>query len=271
MKRVAACCALLLLACAVAGGQQDWPPALQELFSKGVEAQKAGRLEEAERILLEVLKRDGKASFVHNNLGIVYQQRGDHARAIDQFREALRIEPGYPQPRALLGSSLLATGRVQEAVKELEQAVKLLPREPLVRLSLARAYERLGDLQAQVDQIRALRELAPKELEYAYLLGRSYARLSAACYEKIARLHPASARYHQVAGETYFMQGQPERAVTALERAVKADPRLPGLHLLLAQIYMQQGKRTEARQEVERELAVMPGSAMALALRNQLN
>ncbi len=139
----------------VLAAQQDWPVTLRETFRQGVSAQKEGRLDEAERAFLKVLAMGGKASFVYNNLGIVYQQRGGHARAIEQFREALRIESGYAQPRALLGASLLATGRLDEALPQLEQAVNQLPREPLVRLTLAQMYVKQGkfeDARREVDR-----------------------------------------------------------------------------------------------------------------------
>src|SRR5690242_11850897 len=101
--------------------QSDLPESLRGTFDAGVAAEKAGRLEEAEKDFQLVLRRGGNAAFVHNNLGIVYQRRGDDLPAIAQFREAIRLQPGYVAPRVLLGASLLATGRVPDAVTELER------------------------------------------------------------------------------------------------------------------------------------------------------
>ena len=104
---------ILMLACA-AIAEDDLPPALVELFNKAVEAQKAGRLDTAEKAFLEVLSQGGRKAFVHNNLGIIYQQRGDHERAVAQFREAVRLDANYAPPRVLMGTSLLALGRTAE-------------------------------------------------------------------------------------------------------------------------------------------------------------
>jgi len=270
MKSVGLILAALLAAVGLSRAQENWPAPLQEKFRAGVAAQKAGKLPEAEQAFLEVLREGGNTWFVHQNLGIVYQMRDDHARAIEQFREALRLDPSRAQPRALLGASLLAAGRLAEAVSELERTVESFPREAALRSTLARAYERAGNFEGRVDQLRALRELEPKEPEHAYQLARAYTRLSAEYFQRTGKMNPESARFHQILGETYFMRGQYQGAVQALERAAKADPKLPGIHLLLAQIAAAQGNLTQARLEVEKELAVMPESALAVELRRKL-
>jgi tetratricopeptide (TPR) repeat protein len=251
-------------------GQSSLPASLEELFINGVKAQKSGQLGVAERAFLEVLRQGGKVAFVYNNLGILYQQRGDYPRALEQFRQAIRLQPDYAAPHTLMGASLLATGKTREAALELERAVKLQPREPLSRLQLARAYERAGNPAGVVDQFRALRELAPQDPEYAYQLGSAYAKLSAWCYRQIQKLDPGSARVYQTLAENYRIQGKADLAVRALERAAKVDPMLPGVHLTLAQVYLEQAKVSEARQAVEQELAIVPESVAALALKQKL-
>jgi tetratricopeptide (TPR) repeat protein len=251
-------------------GQSSLPASLEELFMNGVKAQKSGQLDAAESAFLEVLRQGGKVAFVYNNLGIVYQQRGDHPRALEQFRQAIRLEPDYAAPHTLMGASLLATGKTREAVLELERAVKLQPREPLSHLQFARAYERAGNPAGVVDQFLALRELAPQDPEYAYQLGSAYAKLSAWCYRQIQKLDPGSARVYQTLAENYHIQGKADLAIRTLEHAAKVDPMLPGVHLALAQIYLEQAKVPEARRAVEQELAIVPESVAALALKEKL-
>lgn len=251
-------------------GGATLPASLQDLFTEGVRAQKAGQLDVAEKAFVRVLREGGKVSFVYNNLGIVYQQRGDHLRAIAKFREAIRLQPDYVAPRILVGASLLALRKVPEATRELKRAVKLQPREPLAHLELAKAYERAENLEGVVEQFRALRELSPQEPEYAYQLGNAYLKLSAWFLREIVRLNPRSARAYQILAENYRTQGRLEPAVRAFQRAAQADPMLPGIHFALAQIYLEQGKRDDARKELDQELAIVPESVTAKALREKL-
>lgn len=253
-----------------AGGAAPLPPQLQELFNQGVQALSGGQLDVAEDVFLRVLKEGGKVAYVHNNLGIVYQQRGESERALAQFREAIRLQPDYVAPRVLMGSTLLALGRLPEATRELETAVKLQPKDPLARLQLAKAYRRREDMLQAVEQFQALRELAPQDPEYAYQSGRAYLDLSAWCYQRIIDLNPRSARAYQTLAENFREQKRPELAIRAYQHAAQLDPKLPEIHLALAQIYDEQGKDAEAKKEIEQELTVVPESAAASALKKKL-
>jgi tetratricopeptide (TPR) repeat protein len=258
--------AAVALALGAAVAARELPPALQATFEEGVRALKAGKLDEAEKAFRAVLEKGGEAAYVHNNLGIVLQERGQHEKAVTEFRAAARLDPSYVAPRILLGASLLALGRVAEARTAAERAVELAPREPLARLQLARVLERSSDWATAVEQYRALREMKPDEPEYAYLLGNAYLRLSEWSLRELGRLDGGEARLQQAMGHNYRVQGRPDLALQAFERAARADPTLPEIHLAMAQVLMEQKRWGEARQEVERELAIVPESAGARAL-----
>jgi tetratricopeptide (TPR) repeat protein len=249
---------------------QELPAPLKASFEEGVRALKAGKLDEAETAFRAVLAKGGAVAYVHNNLGIVLQERGQHEKAIAQFREAVRLDPAYAAPRILLGASLLALGRVSESRTQLERAVKLAPGEPLARLQLAKVEERAGRWTAAIEHYRALREMKPQEPEYAYGLGNAYLHLSEWCLRELDTLEAGSARLHQALGHNYRVQGRPDLALTAFERAAKADPALPEIHLAMAQIHLEQKRWAEARQEIDRELQIVPDSAGARALGERL-
>jgi len=250
---------------------QELPLALQAPFEEGVRALRAGRLDEAETAFRAVLAKGGETAYVHNNLGIVLQERGRHEKAVAEFRAAARLDPAYAAPRILVAASLLALGRVSEARTAAERAVKIAPREPLARLQLAKVLERASDWTGAVEQYRALREVKPDEPEYVYALGNAYLRLSEWSLRELGTLEGGQARLHQAMGHNYRVQGRPDLALRAFERAVQADPTLPEVHLAMAQVHMEQKRWAEARQEVERELAIVPESAGARALLARLS
>jgi len=260
----------LLLVAFTLPSRAEPPLPVDALFERGVQALKAGRLGEAETAFRGVLQQGGNRAYVHNNLVIVYQQQGKHAEAVAESREAIRLDPAYAPPRIVLGGSLLALGRVPEATTELERAVKLLPKERLAREQLARAYARGANPGAAIEQYRALRELAPEDPEYAYQLGRAYLRLSEWAMQRLRAIDPGSARIYQALGHNYRVQGRADLALRAFERAAQADPKLPEIHLVLAQIHLEQKNYDEARKEIDRELALVPESAGARALKQRL-
>ena len=246
------------------------PEALQSLFASGVEAQKRGDLDAAERAFTTVLAQGGKVSFVYNNLGAIYQQRRQYSQALEQFREAIRLEPHYAAPRILAGASLLALGKVSEAVKELELGVKLQPNEPLARLQLAQAYDRSGDVFGLVEQYQKLRDGYSTDPEYSFQVGGAFMKVAALCSQELGQSNPTSARYYQSVANYYVYQGNQKKAIDSLKRAIEADPKLPDLHLALAQLYAQQGQIAESLQQIDMELAIVPDSLAALTMKGNL-
>ena len=249
---------------------QTLPPGLAERYNQGVQAGKAGQLDAAEKAFLEVLAQGGKQALVYHSLGIVYHDRHDGERAVAQFREAIRLDPKFAPARALMGASLVALGRYREAVPALETAVKLDPKEPAPRVMLAQAYERLGNPAGMVEQYRQLRQSEPADPEIAYQLARGYAKLAAYRIGEIRRVAPHSARLQEMLGENLVAQGKMPDALEAYAKAAAAAPKLPGIHLARAQIYLRLEKPKEARREIEQELALVPENVTALAFQQEL-
>ncbi len=58
-----------------------------------------GRLEEAARVYQRVITMDPNLAQTHFNLGLVYERQGSLDLAAREYREALRLQPGWPLPR----------------------------------------------------------------------------------------------------------------------------------------------------------------------------
>ncbi len=234
-------------------------------------------------------------TFAGRKSGKVYTVPVNYVRDGDQYLTVSyrqrnwwrNLRGGVPVTLHIEGQDLKAVAEVEEETTPVAEnltalfrsapqvarylAVKLAPKEPLARLQLAKADERAGDWTGAVEQYQALEELKPGEPEYVYGLGNAYLRLSEWCLRELDTLDAGSARLHQAQGHNYRVQGRPDLALTAFERAAKADPALPEIHLAMAQIHMEQKRWAEARQEIERELQIVPESAGARALLDRLS
>jgi len=58
-------------------------------------------------------------------LGSAYLKQGDHTRAIDHLRAALRHEPAHSASHKLLGKALAAAGRDDEAIAAYEDGIRI--------------------------------------------------------------------------------------------------------------------------------------------------
>jgi tetratricopeptide (TPR) repeat protein len=71
--------------------------------------------------------------FVENNLGAALVIRGEHAEAIDLFRDVLRRRPDDVYALNNLGTALFRMGRFSEALRWVSRARDLAPDNPEVR------------------------------------------------------------------------------------------------------------------------------------------
>jgi tetratricopeptide (TPR) repeat protein len=245
---------------------QDLPPALATRFSEGVAALSAGQLDSAEAAFRAVIRDGGDRAFVRHNLGIVMQQRGQHAEALIEFRAASKLDPAFGPSHLLAGTSLLALGQAKAAAAELGVASRLMPREPAAHLQRADACERINDVLCLADEYRALVEISPADPEYVYRLGKAYLRLSQWAHARIQAIEPRSARLSQALGREYLEQGRADLAERAFKDAIGRDDTLADVHLALARIYLADGRLDEAARAVARALVLVPDSKDARAL-----
>lgn len=95
-----------------------------ELSNKGISLIRLGLLDEAMEVLEEALIRNNKNPLVHNNLGLVYDYKGQYDEAKIRYLEALKISPDYPHANSNLGNILLIEGKCPEAIKHFKIAIR---------------------------------------------------------------------------------------------------------------------------------------------------
>ncbi len=76
----------------------------------------------------EALQIDPELGPAHRNLGEVLAIGGGLDEAIDHYRQALRIEPEFAEAHYLLGLALLSRGRLDEADENHRRALRVDPR-----------------------------------------------------------------------------------------------------------------------------------------------
>jgi len=83
----------------------------------------AGQLSQARDVLTRAYTPDNPRWDVMSVQGAVADQMGDHAAAMQFYREALKIAPGEPGVLTNMGLSLALSGRLREAESALRTAV----------------------------------------------------------------------------------------------------------------------------------------------------
>src|SRR2546428_9170454 len=88
-----------------------------ETYTKAVEAAQAGRYDEAEPMLKEILVQFPNLAPAHYNLGYVYQRKKDWKAAEAEYQRVTELEPTKSDAFLALDAVRELDGRTQEAVE----------------------------------------------------------------------------------------------------------------------------------------------------------
>ncbi len=116
----------------------------EECFARGVEAEEAGEVEEAERAYRRAIELDPTLAEAHFNLGNVLRElgRADDARAA--YRAAGASQPGMAEAWYNLADVCEELGELEAAIDALERALRVDPLYGDAHFNLAHCYERRG-------------------------------------------------------------------------------------------------------------------------------
>lgn len=192
-------------------------------------------LSDLTRTTPEAAIRKASASEVSIRLGELALQRGDAARAEQEFRRAVDLDPHLARAHAGLGLSLARRGRLADAEAALEHAIEIEPDDPRNLLDLGAFHaERARDAESLRHQQAAL-DRARVRFERALALDEESA-------EPWARL-----------GLTYLAPGEDARtAANHLARAFARNPGSPAIVEAYAEAELARGDRLLAESLLRR-------------------
>jgi tetratricopeptide (TPR) repeat protein/mono/diheme cytochrome c family protein len=139
-----------------------------------------------EAMALHQLQKNPEDFEAHYNLAALLQIRGELAKSIAHFTQALRIRPDDATANNALGATLLAAGRVDEAIPHLAAALKARPDYFDAHYNLGNALASQGDFSGALTHFRAAVRLNPDDANAEANLGSALAETGS---PQEARLH----------------------------------------------------------------------------------
>jgi tetratricopeptide (TPR) repeat protein len=168
------------------------------------------------------LERDPKMATGYVNRGFVLNDLKDPAKSSEDFKTALKLQPGYGEAHLGLAFADLQLHRPRPALRELDAAQKILGKSHAWHLARAEAFRQGQDFPHAAGEYRiALGEDpkdAPTQLAYADVL--------------------------------YRMRKYPE-SIAALNTALQLSPSDPSIYALMAQVHAKQGDREQALHDID--------------------
>src|ERR1700680_486668 len=137
----------------------------------------AKRLSDAENAGQSAIARWPKDAQLQHWLGLVYFKQGHNAQALEQLRNAERLDStrfDIHFDRALV---LLSEDQYPAAADELQKAIKLQPEAAMARVLLGRCYQNTNRTVQAIEQFQTALRLDPNVPLGHYHLGFAYASL----------------------------------------------------------------------------------------------
>jgi len=108
----------------------------QRQFERALLAQRAGRSDEAERVLRALAQEHPGLAGVHANLGLLHRQAGRHADAVASLELAVNADPTQARLHNELGIAYRMHGQFAKAQAAYERAIALDPDHAAAVLNL---------------------------------------------------------------------------------------------------------------------------------------
>jgi cellulose synthase operon protein C len=206
----------------------------------------------------------------HNNLGVVYYNKGLYAEAVRHFELALELDPRMQVAERNLQICYFGTGHLASQTMELRRRLEANPSDSSARDQLARLHYNSGDLPSAVRELRALLTARPNDASVHLRLARTELKrgdLDAALdsLRRAESLDGRNARVHFMIGEVLYQRGKSGEAREALERAVGLDDSLAEAFHLLAFVYGDLNETARAQRSSARAAQLNPSYGKAEA------
>lgn len=168
----------------------------------------------------------------HYNLGNALLQLDDAAAAEARLRRALDLQPEHAHAWAALGAALGAQGRFEEAYPCFERALALRPEDAKVHLNLAHVLAAQKRLPEALRRYRQALALAPGYAEALLGQGRVHSAekqhaLAADCFRLALAGRPSWPEALQQLGSALFELEDYAEAKAVLHQALAARPDFP--------------------------------------------
>src|SRR5438477_6724124 len=241
----------------------------------------SGDVAEAVKLLAQLVQQKPSSADRHVRLGLAYTQESQFRLAVDEFREALRLDPSNDVTRLSYVKALIILAEFQTASPEIQNYFRRKPHD-FDALYLMGVVDRgLGDYTAAEPLLKHAVVLNPNHYDSRYNLGFVLAKLgrpqeALVQLEKAVQLNSASSEARFQLAAVLRSLGQEQRARKELEdfqekkqRSVKEN--IAGTKVNQANEYFQAGEYQRAADLYREALAQNPESArthydMALAL-----
>lgn len=238
---------------------------LNNLLKQAIDHHRTGNLDQAEDIYKFICTTGGSNTQVTYLRALVAQEKGDFARAIALFGDALRNGGSHPEIYSQLARTHNLAGNRDAALENYKKALAIDPVNIDALCNSANIMGQIGLFNDALINYRAALERSPESPTIHYNAGTLHLQQfqpekAIPYFESAIRLQPDHASAHNSLGVALTDSGRPESAIGCFRKAHELDNQFVEPLFNLHGTYLDQGDTEASLKCLAEAAAIAPGN-----------
>ena len=183
-----------------------------------------GRVEEASKAFMKVVKLNPTYADGYNNLGVTLQEQGKFEGALMAYKKAISIKPNYAEAYNNLGNTLLEQGEPAGAISSYKKAISIDSNYAEANYNMGFALSSINKPEEAIVAYNNAISIKPNYSEAYCNLGNAYkeiGKLDEAIdfYRNAISINPKYAQVYNNLGKVFQEQDKLELAMEAYKKA----------------------------------------------------
>ena len=249
---------------------------IAELFRKGLQHYKKGRLQQAQDICQRIVQKQQYPDAVLL-LGMIAHQQGEFKVAVERYEQFLGLNRNHAQTHYNLGLVLEELDRTELAIEHFNKSISIAADNAAAHSNLADAYTKLKRWEEAIKayqkalSIQAGHAITIIKLANVFHAAQRWAE-SIPLYERALVLQPTNALVHRNLGVSLQKLGRLQKAIMCFKQALSLHPDYTDARIRLSEVLRDLGRAEEALVQLERVIELKPDEteahiSLALTLR----
>ena len=252
-------------------GRMTLPDQFRQLQA-ALDYQRAGRVSDAIRVCKRLVREAPDSFECIYLLAMLHAEQRDLTAAVEMFRRAAGIRPGFVDAQYNLAVALSMAARHEDAAKCYEQILKINPQHLDARNNYAASLLASGrtlDALQQYDQLIALSPASADAYNNRGMALQHRRRFDEALndYDKAIALRPDFPQAYVNRGNVLVSLRRPDDALASYRRAVALKPDFVDAYNNIGNIYCDRGSYEEALEAYNQALARQVDDSEARSMR----
>lgn len=239
----------LAMACGFSGTESGQA---SRVFAEANRLVSEGRSEEGEEKFNWLIQQNASNPRPYNNLGNLYERKGENEKARVQYEQALELSPSYLIARVNLAVLSLKHGQTEDALRILQQGLKEYPENADLHNGLGICELRKGNLKKAIRNFRKAIDIQGatpvfyNNLAYAYAESNEYLNEALKLAKEASKVEPENPVFRDTIGWVYFKRGVFDQAIEHLQGALEMNQNSAIIRSHLVKVYRWMGRDDQA-------------------------